>query len=63
MPAEAVMTYNVSDFSEDEFCISLLAQHAESVLLYPAVRCPFANAEERLKLLTVDSVFAFRIGE
>ena len=63
MPAEAVMTYNVNDFSEDEFCIALIAQHAESVVLYPAVCGPLAYAEECLKLLTVDSVFAFRFGE
>ena len=58
-----MMTYNVNDFSEDELCVAVLAQYTEVVLLYPAVCGPLAYAEECLKLLTVDSVFAFRIGE
>ena len=63
MPAEAVVNYNVNDFSEYEFCIAFIAQYTEVVLLYPAVCGPLAYAEECLKLLTVDPVFAFRIGE
>ena len=58
-----MMTYKVSDFSENEPRIPLLSQHPESVVLYPAVCSPLAYTEECLKLLTVDSVFAFRIGE
>lgn len=58
-----MMTYKVGDFSENEPRIPILTQHPESVVFYPAVCGPLAYAEECLKLLTVDSVFAFRIGE